>query len=95
MNARIPCPLPYACPAPGTDETLYHLILAGIPLECLMAGDEEDGIEVRAIWHHGQDISELLAQQCDERIIDSWLAHCHSEAEDMRIERFISRREIP
>ncbi|MFN3731327.1 hypothetical protein [Comamonas testosteroni] len=89
MNARLPVPLRHAFPVPGTDETLYRLMLAGIPLECLIAGDDEDGIEVRAIWHHGQDISELLAQQCDERIIDSWIEHCQSE----EIDRLISRRE--
>lgn len=95
MNARIPCPLPYACPAPGADETLYSLSLAGIPLECLMAGDDEDGIEVRAIWHHGQDISELLAQQLDERITERWIEHRRAETEDMAIDRLISRREHP
>lgn len=88
MNARLPVPLRHACPVPGTGETLYRLMLAGIPLECLMAGDEEDGIEVRAIWHHGQDISELLAQQCDERIIDSWIQHSRAEHDEARIERY-------
>ncbi|MDR0215940.1 MAG: hypothetical protein LBJ15_18355 [Comamonas sp.] len=88
MNARLPVPLRHACPVPGTGETLYRLMLAGIPLECLMAGDEEDGIEVRAIWHHGQDISELLAQQCDERIIECWIEHSRAEHEEIRIERF-------
>lgn len=95
MNARLPVPLRHACPVPGAGETLYRLILAGIPLECLMAGDKEDGFEVRAIWHHGQDISDLLAQQCDERIIDCWIAHCQEETEDMAIDRLISRREHP
>ncbi len=88
MNARLPVPLRHACPVPGTGETLYRLMLAGIPLECLMAGDEEDGIEVRAIWHHGQDISELLAQQCDERIIECWIEDSRAEHDETRIERF-------
>ena len=88
MNARLPVPLRHACPVPGTGDTLYRLMLDGIPLECLMAGDEEDGIEVRAIWHHGQDISELLAQQCDERIIECWIEHSRAEHDETRIERF-------
>lgn len=88
MNARLPVPLRHACPVPGTGETLYRLMLAGIPLECLMAGDDEDGIEVRAIWHHGQDISELLAQQCDERIIDSWIEHCQAQNDEARIDSY-------
>lgn len=88
MNARLPVPLRHACPVPGTGETLYRLMLAGIPLECLMAGDDEDGIEVRAIWHHGQDISELLAQQCDERIIDSWVEYCKAQNDEARIDSY-------
>ena len=71
-----------------SSEMLFHYHHpADVKLDCVIAGDDEDGFEVREIYHHGADVAGLFDGSLDDQIIDAWIEHCEESNTDIQIER--------
>ncbi len=85
MNAR-PQKLAPALPPIGCGEARFSCRIQGVDLDCSVS-DGEDGFEVRAIWHAGVDVGEIVSESVDQAIEQAWRKHVDDWNTDMAIER--------